>query len=137
MTRPELIERLIEETTRVPDWRSDYARPGRLPVFNLWGPVMYLTPACDVVIDHEEDSPLRPADPNERDFALARAAELHPELAHLRPSMPQNAATCGLCCGLGRITISQETILPRRDGPTPESFVYCPSCNSLGWTVTG
>jgi hypothetical protein len=132
---PELFSRLVEEAGEAPDWRSSCAGPGRLPVFHLWGPVMYLTPAGDTVIDHEEDGPLRPADPAERDFALARAADQYPELAHLRPPRPQVAVVCDLCDGRGSVTVTQRRMLPWRDGSVP--FLYCPGCNSLGWTVAG
>ncbi|MEV0609511.1 hypothetical protein AB0I61_24385 [Polymorphospora rubra] len=135
MTNAGLIRRLIDEAAQASDWRSSYADSGRLPVFNLWGPVMYLTPAGEVVIDHEEDSQARLADPAERDFALARAAERYPELAHLKPSKPLAAATCNLCSGRGRITLSQGKILPWKDGNGSKPFLYCPKCNSLGWTV--
>jgi len=137
MTIAGLIGRLIEEAAQASDWRSSCADSGRLPVYNIWGPVMYLTPAGEVVIDHEEDRPTRPADPAERDFALARAAEQYPELAHLKPPRPRAAPTCRLCCGHGRIAVSQGRILPWRDGRGFSSFFYCPECNSLGWTVTG
>ena len=135
MTNAGLIERLIDEAAQASDWRSCCAGSGRLPLYNLWGPVMYLNPAGEVVIDHEEDRPARLADPAERDFALARAAEQYPELAHLRPLKPLAAATCNLCCGRGRITHSQGKILPWQDGSGSTSFFYCPECNSLGWTV--
>jgi hypothetical protein len=98
---------------------------------------MCLTPAGDVVVNDEEDGPLRPADPAERDFALARAAEQYPDLAYLEPVRPQLAATCNLCCGHGKVTVSQGTVLPWRDGHELRSFLYCPACNSLGWTVAG
>ncbi len=134
MTNAGLIRRLIEEAAQASDWRSSCADSGRLPVFDLWGPVMYLTPAGEVVIDHE-DRPTRPADPAEREFALARAAEQHPELAHLKPPRPPGAATCNVCGGRGRITLSQGKILPWQDGSGSKSFFYCPECNSLGWTM--
>ncbi|MEV7230758.1 hypothetical protein AB0M79_27605 [Polymorphospora sp. NPDC051019] len=137
MTNAELIDRLIEETAQAPDWRGGLARPGHLPLFNSLGPVMYLTPAGDVVMNDEEDGPLRLADQAEHDFALARAAEQYPELAYLKPLRPQLAATCDRCCGRGKVTLSQGMILPWRDGQEPEWALYCPGCNSLGWTVTG
>ncbi|SDT11278.1 hypothetical protein [Actinoplanes derwentensis] len=84
MTNAELFHRLIEETAQADDWRSGSVRPGCLPLFNYWGPVLYLTPPGDVVRNDDEDGPLRPADPAERDFGLARAAEYYPELAHLK-----------------------------------------------------
>ncbi len=136
MTNAGLIERLIDEAAQASDWRSSRAGSGRLPLCNLWGPVMYLTPAGEVVIDDdEEDRPARLADPAERDFALARAAEQYPELAHLRPPKPLVAATCHLCCGRGRVTLSQGKVLPWQDGSGSRSFIYCPECDSLGWTV--
>ncbi|GAA4608135.1 hypothetical protein BJY16_006686 [Actinoplanes octamycinicus] len=132
MTDADLIDRLIAEAARASDWRRGHARPGYLPVFNNFGPVTYLTSAGEVVMNDEEDGPLRPADPAERDFALARAAERHPELAHLRPPRPQAAVTCDKCHGRGRVTISTWV-----DRAGSQSFVYCPWCNSLGWTVPG
>lgn len=135
MPDAELINRLIEQVAGAPDWRSGYAAPGRLPVFNLWGPAMYLTPGGDVVIDREEGGPLRPAGPGKRDFALARAAEQHPQLAHLKPRRPPTATTCTLCHGHGRITVDQGTLQPWHDG-SPSSL-YCPHCNSLGWITPG
>ena len=135
MTNAGLIRRLIEEAAEASDWRSSCADSERLPVFNLWGPVMYLTPAGEVVIDHEEDRPTRLADPAERAFALARAAETYPELAHLKPPRPPAAATCNLCSGHGRITVSHGEILPWQDGRGFKLFFYCPECSSLGWTL--
>ncbi|WP_433616018.1 hypothetical protein ACQP2P_13430 [Dactylosporangium sp. CA-139114] len=41
MTDAELIDRLIREAAQSRDWL-----PGHLPVFNLWGPAMYLTAAA-------------------------------------------------------------------------------------------
>lgn len=137
MTNAGLIGRLIEEAAQASDWRSSCASSGRLPVYDLWGPVMYLTPAGEVVIDHEEDRPARPADPAERDFALARAAEQYPQLAHLKPPRPRAAATCRLCRGRGRVTLSRGKILSWQDEGGSRSFFYCPECNSLGWTMTG
>ncbi|MBO3743893.1 zinc finger-like domain-containing protein [Actinoplanes flavus] len=96
---------------------------------------MYLTTAGEVVIDHEEDSKARLAEPAERDFALARAAERYPELAHLMPSKPRDAVTCNLCSGRGRMTHIQGKILPWQDADRSKPFIYCPECNSLGWTV--
>lgn len=127
MTNAELIHRLIEETAQADDWRSGSVRPGLLPLFNYWGPVLYLTPAGDVVRNDDEDGPLRPADPAERDFGLARAAEHYPELVHLTPPRPRNATTCDRCLGRGRLMFSSE----------PPRYVYCPDCNSLGWTIDG
>lgn len=85
---------------------------------------MYLTRSGEVVLTDEEDGPLRPADPAERDFTLARAAEHHPELAHLKPTRPRHAVTCDRCGGQGRVPLQTR------------SSVYCPDCNSLGWTAT-
>ncbi|GIE29527.1 hypothetical protein Ait01nite_025720 [Actinoplanes italicus] len=131
MTDEELIGRLIDEAFRAPDWRGGAARRGHLPLFSYWGPVLYLTPAGDVVRNDDEDGPLRPADPGERTFGLARAAELYPELAHLRPPRPRHAVTCEQCRGRGRLTVSQGRAAPW-DGT--RSFVFCPGCDSLGWT---
>ncbi|BCJ41170.1 hypothetical protein GCM10010168_45320 [Actinoplanes ianthinogenes] len=125
MADAELVDRLIAEVAHAPDWRRHHARPGHLPIFNNWGPVSYLTSTGDVVLNDEEAGPLRAADAAERDFALARAAELYAELAHLRPARPRTAVTCDLCRGSGRLATSPEG---------PRSFVYCPPCNSLGWT---
>nr|BFE60093.1 hypothetical protein GCM10020063_046190 [Dactylosporangium thailandense] len=91
---------------------------------------MYLTPAGDVVRNDEEGGPLRPADRAERDFALARAAERYPELAHLMPARPRTATTCDQCDGRGRVTLAQGKILPWQ----AEQFMYCRACDSLGWT---
>jgi hypothetical protein len=136
VTDVELIDRLIEEAAQAADWRSGCARPGHLPLFNYWGPVMYLTSAGDVVRNDEEDGPLRLADPDERNFGLARAAELYPALAHLRPPEPEAAVTCDLCSGRGRVTTSQGKISPWPDEHEPRAFLYCPRCNSLGWILT-
>ena len=72
MTDAELIDRLIDEAVRAPDWRSGAVRPGLLPLFDYWGPVLYVTPAGDVVRNDEEGGPLRPADPDERDDVARR-----------------------------------------------------------------
>ncbi|GGN95558.1 hypothetical protein GCM10010112_85930 [Actinoplanes lobatus] len=137
MADAELIDRLIEEAAHASDWRSGSVRRGHLPLFNYWGPVICLTSAGDVVRNDEEDGPLRPADPAERAFALARAAELYPELVHLRPPRPPVATTCGRCHGQGRLALSQGSVVPWSNRSGPRGFVYCPDCDSLGWTVTG
>ncbi|GAA4595729.1 hypothetical protein BJY16_001774 [Actinoplanes octamycinicus] len=136
MTDAQLIDRLIEQAAQAPDWRSSCARPGHLPLFNYWGPVMYLTSAGDVIRDDEEGGQLRLADPDERNFGLARAADLYPELAHLRPRRPQAAVTCDLCRGQGRVVVSRGKTSPWPDGYELRSFLYCSGCNSLGWTLT-
>ena len=136
MTNSDLIARLIEETARATDWRSGDTRPGLLPLFNYWGPVLYLTTAGDVVRNDDEDGPLRTATPDERDFGLARAAALYPELAHLKPARPPDAATCDRCRGDGGLVSTPNGIRPRSQLPDSPSFLYCPDCNSLGWTGT-
>lgn len=55
-----------------------------------------------------EDGPLRPADPAERNFELARAAEHYPELVHLTPPRPRNATTCYRYHGRLRLMFSSE-----------------------------
>lgn len=130
MTNAELIDRLIEEAAHALDWRGNCATSGRLPVFNLWGPVMYLTPDGEVVIDHEDDGPARLAEPAERDFALARAAEQYPELAYLKPPKPPNSATCSLCCGRGRVAVSQWRSCRGRTDRNPDR-----SCTARSATV--
>lgn len=127
MTDAELIDRLIEEAAQAPDWRSGFTLAGHLPVFNNWGPAMYLTRAGEVVMNDEAGGPLRPAGPAERDFGLARAAEFYPELSHLRPARPGTAVTCDRCDGRGRLWTMRERIESR-------AFVYCPECNGIGWT---
>jgi hypothetical protein len=72
MANAELIQRLIEETTHAPDWRSGYARTGNLPLYSNLGPAMYLTTAGHVVMNDEEDGPLS-LDPPTR--FVVRAAE--------------------------------------------------------------
>ncbi|AEV86540.1 hypothetical protein ACWT_5523 [Actinoplanes sp. SE50] len=137
MTNARLIERLIDEATQASDWRSDCTDSGRLPVFNLWGSVMYLTPAGEVVIDHEEDSQARLAEPAERDFALARAAEQYPELAYLKPAKPLDAVMCNLCTGRGWLSVVQGTLPSSQNADQSKPFFYCPECASLGWTMAG
>jgi hypothetical protein len=58
------------------------------------------------------------------------------QLTQLRPSRPQFATTCELCRGGGKVKLSQGAIVPWQGDNETRPFLYCPGCNSLGWTVT-
>jgi len=116
------IRAFTHPITRIVDIAREF---GALPVWVDWASFVAITPDGEIVVlDHDEESPnRRPAtEITLLATALTEAAKRFPELAHVVPSRPLDAAECHSCRGAGQIAIGKQNF-------------KC-QCGGLGWIAT-